>query len=76
MEVELNDGESLTGFITGQDEQLVTLATKERLHRIPREQIADIRPQNLSLMPEGLTSSLSKDELRDLMKYLGSLGAE
>lgn len=76
MEVELKDGASLTGFITERNDQTVTLATKEKLQRIPRANIADIRAQSLSLMPEGLTAILSKQELRDLMKYLGTLNAK
>ena len=76
MEVELKDGESLTGFITEQTADSLALATKEKLHRIARTRIAGIRPQELSLMPEGLTALLSDEEVRDLMAYLRSLNAK
>jgi len=76
MEVELKDGESLTGFITEQTGNAIAIATKEKLHRINQDSIAAIRPQKLSLMPEGLTSLLTDEELRDLMTYLQSLTAK
>ncbi len=76
MEVELKDGESLTGFITEQTADSVALATKEKLHRIVRNKISGIRPQELSLMPEGLTALLTDEEVRDLMAYLRSLNAK
>lgn len=72
MEVELNDGESLTGFVTEQNDELVTLATKEKIHRIPRNNVAGIRSQELSLMPEGALSALTDAEIRDLISYLAT----
>lgn len=72
MEVELKDGESLTGFITEQTDQFVTLATKEKIHRIPRSKVEGIRPQSLSLMPEGALAALTEKEIRDLIGCLKS----
>ncbi len=75
MEVELKNGESLTGFVTEQDDRTVTLATKEKIHRLARRDVSRIHPQELSLMPEGLTAPLSDQDLRDLLRYLETLRA-
>ncbi len=65
----------LTGFITEQDEEKVTVATQEGIHRIPRAKIAVLAPQATSLMPERLLNRLSTEEIRDLYAYLETLGA-
>ena len=41
---------------------------------IPNDQIAEIDTSPVSLMPPGLTTSLQKNELIDLIKYLTNLG--
>ena len=63
----------MTGFITEQNNEAVTLADREQVHRIARGQIRAITPQGLSLMPANLVNRLSWDELRDLMAFLQAL---
>jgi len=41
---------------------------------VPASEIASVDTSPVSLMPPGLTSSLRRDELVDLMTYLTSLG--
>lgn len=41
---------------------------------IPKDEISTIENSSYSLMPAGLTASIRRDELIDLMKYLTSLG--
>ncbi|MEM8891117.1 MAG: hypothetical protein AAGD28_24275 [Bacteroidota bacterium] len=41
---------------------------------VPNEDIAKLFISPISMMPGGLTNSLSEDELRDLLKYLSQLG--
>ncbi len=41
---------------------------------VPKDGIAKIENSSYSLMPAGLTASIRRDELIDLMKYLTSLG--
>jgi putative heme-binding domain-containing protein len=70
IEVRLKDGEPLTGFITEQTEDTVTLAARDQAHRIPRSRIQSITPQVTSLMPERLLNILTDEEIRDLLAFL------
>jgi putative heme-binding domain-containing protein len=74
MEVTLKSGTSLTGFITEQNKDLVTLAERDQIHRIPRSEVDKIAPRAASLMPDRLLASLSDEEIRDLLAYLDNLG--
>ena len=69
-QVQLKEGESLTGFITEQNDETVTLADRDLVHRIPRTQIRSVTPQSTSLMPEHLLNRLSPVEIRDLLAFL------
>src|SRR5439155_3843292 len=46
MEVALKDGSSFTGFITEQNSDAVTLAERDQVHRIPRDQVVNIAPRS------------------------------
>ena len=70
VEIEFADATPLTGFITEQDADTVTLADRDQVHRIPRAKIRSINPQTSSLMPSKLLNQLSSDELRDLLAFL------
>jgi putative heme-binding domain-containing protein len=78
-EVRLTDGATLAGFITEQTAEMVTVAARDEVHRIPRSRIQSIAPQTTSLMPEKLANALTDEELRDLLVFLdrgiGSTGA-
>jgi len=78
-EVRLKDGEPLTGFITEQTGEAITLAARDQVHRVPRSRILAITAQSASLMPEKLLNSLTDEEIRDLLAFLdrgiGSTGA-
>ena len=69
-EVERKEATPLTGFITEQTDDFVTLADRDQVQRIPRSQIRSINPQPVSLMPEHLLNRLSWDEIRDLLAFL------
>jgi putative heme-binding domain-containing protein len=70
------DDDEFQGYIVREDNREVvlrdTLQNKEI--RIPRNSIK-LRKQSGSLMPSGLTDSLSKSEFRDLIRYLSELGS-
>src|SRR6185503_8654283 len=68
--VQLKEGEPITGFITEQTEDSLTLAAREEVHRIPRSRIRAIEPQATSLMPERLLNTLTDDDIRDLLAFL------
>ncbi len=71
--VETKDGRSLTGFRADQDAQVVVLRTPDgQTVPLPRAEIASMEPAGASLMPEGLLSGLSDQQVRDLFAYLRS----
>ena len=69
-EIELNDATPVTGFITEQNDQFVTVTDREQVHRIPRGRIRAITPQSTSLMPSNLLNRLGWEEIRDLIAFL------
>lgn len=75
VEVQLKEGEPLTGFITEESPEGVVLATREQAHRIPRAKVQSIKPQSASLMPERLLNGLNDEELLELLAFLDRLGA-
>ena len=73
-EIETRDGRSLTGVVKQSDQTKVILQTANELLTIPRNEIANQRQTELSMMPEGLLAPLSDQEVRDLIYYLTRLG--
>jgi putative heme-binding domain-containing protein len=69
-EVTLNDDTALTGFITEQNDSVLTLADRDQVHRIARSQIRSIHPQATSLMPDHLLNGLSWEQIRNLVAFL------
>ena len=64
------DGQSLTGFLKRNDPQSVTMMDLTGNQQvIARRNIADLAATQTSLMPEGLTTALSDEQLRDLLTY-------
>jgi putative heme-binding domain-containing protein len=64
-------GDDSSGLLRRDDPDEVVLATgPETEIRIPRDEIAAIRPGNLSVMPGGLDEQLSRQELADLLAFL------
>jgi putative heme-binding domain-containing protein len=49
------------------------IATDRSETRIPRSDIEEIQPSRVSIMPQGLDTQLSRQELSDLIAYLASL---
>ena len=72
--VTTRDGESVTGIrVRDPDDSIVVRDASGAEMRFQHDQIAGIDQQKLSLMPEGLLSSLTPDEIRDLFAFLQSL---
>jgi len=66
-----DSGRMLTGLITEQDPSSITiLDAQNRKTKIPRDEIDDLYPSDVSLMPERILDQLSPQELRDLFRYL------
>jgi putative heme-binding domain-containing protein len=74
MEVTTKDGRVITGYRVSDDGNLVIrdIATGGQT-RLAKEEIASKKLTG-SLMPSGLVDRLSREELRDLFRYLSGLG--
>ena len=65
-----DDGRLLTGMITEQTAETITLRNDKEKVVLPRSKIEQMKPATVSLMPEGLLDKFSDQELRDLISYL------
>lgn len=71
--VETRDGRSLSGFLAEQDNRRIVLRGLDNRNIVlSREDIAELQPAGLSLMPEGLLDALDDQQTRDLFAYLRS----
>ncbi len=72
-QMELRDGETVTGMIMKEDTQNITLQTgplDALVQVVSRSEIKSQKPQVSSPMPIGLLNTLSKEEIFDLMVWL------
>ncbi len=75
--VETKEGTSFAGTLESEDDRTITLRDPSDRKVVIAQ--ADIRSQTISpvsLMPQGLTASLRRDELADLVSFLSVLGKE
>jgi putative heme-binding domain-containing protein len=73
----LQSGELLVGVVKSEDSTSIQLANSEGKQRtILRSSIEELKPANVSLMPEGFETKISPDEMSHLLAYLDTLGAE
>jgi putative heme-binding domain-containing protein len=69
-----DDGRTITGMITAETANSVTLKRAENAtDTVLRINIDELRGTGQSLMPEGVEKQLSKQEMADLIAYLLSL---
>lgn len=69
--VELTDGRVVNGVINGETATALTLFDSSGLPTVlPKRLVEEVKPSTVSLMPEGLSKLLSREELRDLLTYL------
>ncbi len=69
--VELIDGDSLTGVLQSDTPELLTLADASgQSLSVARNRIKSLKPSPVSLMPEGLDKGLNAGQLKDLMTFL------
>lgn len=62
----------ITGIVKAEDQNAVTLQTENDILIIPKGDIDARKLSEISMMPEGLLSNLTKDEARHLLAYLQS----
>ncbi len=72
----LTDGTVVSGLVVEETDDTVTVAanplereTAEPI-RIPKSEIDERLPSRVSLMPQGLLNTLTREEIRDLLAYL------
>jgi putative heme-binding domain-containing protein len=71
--VQLNDGETLSGIVTEETGTSITLKMAGAVVRVlPRQSIQRIAGSRVSLMPEGLETGLTPQQIADLMALLRS----
>jgi putative heme-binding domain-containing protein len=71
--VALKDGRVLSGLVAEESASTITLVDSNRQRTVvPRDQIEEMKPSDVSLMPEGVLDKLREDQVRDLFKYLQS----
>ena len=72
--IEFKDGESQTGVIVEDGEQRIQLAIANgQMMNIPRNRIRNVKPSQLSLMPQGLDQTMTRQQIADLLAYLQTL---
>lgn len=72
--VETKSGKTHSGILARESTDAIYLQTTERVEiRVGREEIESFAPGRVSIMPQGLETTLSRRELQDLLAYLQSL---
>lgn len=66
------DGRVINGVVKAEDAHTITLETATERVVVATSDIEERQQQPISMMPEGLLNRLSMQEVRDLVKYLGS----
>ncbi|HWE40543.1 MAG TPA: PVC-type heme-binding CxxCH protein [Isosphaeraceae bacterium] len=70
--IALADGRVLNGIVGDRNGPTIAIQTPTERLLVPRSDIEEFRPSDLSLMPEGLLDPLQPDQVRDLIGYLMS----
>ena len=68
--VTLKDGRVLSGFISAQNAQTLTLRTMTETQTLDRTTVAKTEASAQSLMPEGILDALKPEQIRDLFGFL------
>ena len=70
--IELKDGRFLAGMIRAHDANTLTVRTMTETVTIPASEVKTKTISPMSMMPEGLLKAMSKEDARDLFRYLAS----
>ena len=64
-------GKTHTGVISSETTDTITLKLADLTEvRVPRKQIDELKEGTVSIMPKGLDTQFTPDELRNLLAYL------
>ena len=66
----MKDGRTLSGFISAQTDQTLTLRTMTDTQTLPKAEVAKTETSPNSLMPEALLDALNAEQVRDLFGFL------
>src|SRR5262249_57921333 len=67
------DGKVVNGVLKKDaDDEVVLAVNATQTARVPRDQIEEMRPGTVSVMPSGLDQQLTAQELADLLAFLKS----
>ncbi|MCA9106087.1 MAG: hypothetical protein KDA83_11700, partial [Planctomycetales bacterium] len=65
------DGGTFQGILVDQDSQTITLAwSPTESIRLDRQDLVDLSPTSVSIMPSGFDQQLSDQDLADLLAFL------
>jgi putative membrane-bound dehydrogenase-like protein len=68
------DGQTVSGILGRDTADAVILVNADRTEiRVPRSAIEELQPSQVSIMPQGLETQLSRQELSDLVAFLSGL---
>ena len=70
--VYMKDDDVFTGIVNKEDDSTLSLTTESGVQVLQKSDIKEVRHSQLSMMPEGLLTPLSKKELINLVSYLRS----
>jgi len=70
--IRLKDKRLISGIISREDENGITVLTETETMVLPKGKIERMKQADVSMMPEGLLTGLEKQDLLDLISYLGS----
>ncbi len=70
--VATTDGRFVSGIIREQNDRSITIQTANERITLPREDVEEIKPSTVSMMPEGQLERLTPQEVRDLFAYLAA----
>ena len=71
-QIETTKGELVTGVIVSQDDKVIRVVINPQLkpREIPIKEIEAKHEAKISLMPEGLLATMTKEEILDLLAYI------
>jgi putative membrane-bound dehydrogenase-like protein len=74
--IALLDGRVITGLIVDENDRTLTMVGSDRQRSVvSRSQVEEMKPSEVSLMPEDLLDKLAESQIRDLFRYLQSSGS-
>ncbi len=70
--IQTESGRVITGMIVDESDSAITIQTANEKVVLPKSEIEERSLSKVSMMPDGLLQTLTNDQIRDLIGYLGS----